>query len=198
MYLASLLARSSLSCFGVRPAACTSSSSGSEILPSGRTGTVRLIPALFHTVTSRRSSGPIVYPLVGTGGAARGRPGPSINANTATPATRRPPPPPPSPSPPSSEPPGETDVATESPALFPLQQWYGSMRAGRRSTPIVPGTPENFRNSRVRFLGAFGPTVRTPSSVGRSGLAQRLGFPAYGTRRYDTRPGAPSAADQRT
>src|SRR6266545_3240214 len=84
MYLASLLARSSLSCFGVRPAACTSSSSGSEILPSGRTGTVRLIPALFHTVTSRRSPGPIVYPLVGTGGAARGRPGPSISAATAT------------------------------------------------------------------------------------------------------------------
>src|SRR5437667_8053851 len=84
MYLANLLVRSSLSCLGVRPAACTSSSSGSEILPSGRTGTVRLIPVLFHTVTSRMSSAPMVYPLGGSGGAAREYPGPSTSAAIAT------------------------------------------------------------------------------------------------------------------
>src|SRR5439155_18690711 len=46
---------------GVTPAACTSLSSGSEILPSGRTGTVRLMAGLFHTAISSRSSGPIRY-----------------------------------------------------------------------------------------------------------------------------------------
>src|SRR2546425_7620503 len=46
---------------GVRPAACTSLSSGSEILPSGRTGMVRLMAGLFHTATSSTSSGPILY-----------------------------------------------------------------------------------------------------------------------------------------
>src|SRR2546428_304418 len=46
---------------GARPAACTSLSSGSEILPSGRTGMVRLMAVLFHTAISSRSSGPIRY-----------------------------------------------------------------------------------------------------------------------------------------
>src|SRR5436853_5514719 len=84
MNLASRLVRSALSCLGVTPAACTSSSSGREILPSGRTGTVRLRPALFHTVTSRMSSGPIVYSFVGAGGAARELPVPSPSAAAAT------------------------------------------------------------------------------------------------------------------
>jgi len=60
MYSASFFASASRSCIGVRPAACTSLRSGSEIFPSGRTGTARLMAVLFHTATSRRSSGPIL------------------------------------------------------------------------------------------------------------------------------------------
>jgi len=40
---------------------CTSLMSGSEILPSGRTGTVRLSVSFFHTETSSMSSAPIRY-----------------------------------------------------------------------------------------------------------------------------------------
>ena len=47
---------------GVRPAACTSLSRGSEILPSGRTGAVRLTASLLHTETCSTSSGPMRYP----------------------------------------------------------------------------------------------------------------------------------------
>ena len=39
------------SSWGVRPAAGTSFSSGSEIMPSGRTGTTRLKASLFQTET---------------------------------------------------------------------------------------------------------------------------------------------------
>ena len=44
---------------GVRPAACTSLTRGNEILPSGRTGTVRLMAVLFQTEISSTSSGPM-------------------------------------------------------------------------------------------------------------------------------------------
>src|SRR5882672_10342146 len=68
-YSASFFARPSRSCMGVRP---LSFRRGSEILPSGRTGTVRLIVVLFHTPISRTSSGPILYsPSIST---APGRP----------------------------------------------------------------------------------------------------------------------------
>src|SRR6185503_21388125 len=60
-YSASFLSRTLRSWFGVRPAAWTSLTSGSEIFPSGRTGTVRLIALLFHTEISSMSSGPIRY-----------------------------------------------------------------------------------------------------------------------------------------
>ena len=59
MYSTSFFAMMSRSCIGVRPAAWTSLSSGREILPSGRTGAVRLSAGLFHTEISSRSSGPI-------------------------------------------------------------------------------------------------------------------------------------------
>src|SRR5262245_35630666 len=61
MYSVSRLVSSSRSCIGVRPAAWTSFSSGSEIMPSGRTGAVRLSGGLFHTEISSRSSGPMRY-----------------------------------------------------------------------------------------------------------------------------------------
>ena len=44
------------SSIGVSPPACTSWTSGSEILPSGRTGTVRLKSVLLHTAISITSS----------------------------------------------------------------------------------------------------------------------------------------------
>jgi len=49
-------ARSSI---GVRPPTCTSLIKGSEMAPSGRTGTVRLTASFFHTEISITSSGPI-------------------------------------------------------------------------------------------------------------------------------------------
>ena len=49
-------ARSSI---GVRPLAWMSLIKGSEMAPSGRTGTVRLIASFFHTEISITSSGPI-------------------------------------------------------------------------------------------------------------------------------------------
>src|SRR5882724_2753234 len=61
IYSASFFVRSSRSCIGLRPATCKSLSSGSEILPSGRTGTARLRAALSDTAMSRTSSGPILY-----------------------------------------------------------------------------------------------------------------------------------------
>src|SRR5207249_2914604 len=64
---------------GVSPAACTSLISGRVILPSGRTGTVRLTVVLFQTAMSSTSSIPILYSgptatpaAVGAGAAAAG------------------------------------------------------------------------------------------------------------------------------
>ena len=51
----------SRSCIVVRPEACTSCRSGSEILPSGRTGTTRDSVSFFQTETCNTSSGPITY-----------------------------------------------------------------------------------------------------------------------------------------
>src|SRR5437867_4595832 len=62
MYSASRRVSSSRSSMGVRPAAWTSLSRGSEIFPSGRTGAVRLTASLLHTETWSTSSGPIRYP----------------------------------------------------------------------------------------------------------------------------------------
>ena len=62
MYSAKLFISRSRSSIGVRPAAFTSFKSGSEIMPSGRTGTVRLIASFFHTPIWSTSSGPIRYP----------------------------------------------------------------------------------------------------------------------------------------
>jgi hypothetical protein len=59
MYSTSLAMSEARSWDGVSAAACTSLSSGSEILPSGRTGTVRLTVVLFQTAMSRTSSMPI-------------------------------------------------------------------------------------------------------------------------------------------
>src|ERR1700682_2725885 len=51
----------SANCLGVRPAACTSSSKGREILPSGRTGKVAVRSFSFHTAMCSTSSGPMTY-----------------------------------------------------------------------------------------------------------------------------------------
>src|SRR6202165_4608822 len=51
----------SANCFGVRPAACTSSSKGRDILPSGRTGKEAVRSASFHTAMWSASSGPMTY-----------------------------------------------------------------------------------------------------------------------------------------
>ena len=61
MYSASFFARTSRSSSAVSPAACTSFSRGSEILPSGLTGTARLIGSFFQTEICSMSSGPIRY-----------------------------------------------------------------------------------------------------------------------------------------
>src|SRR5262245_3049283 len=70
------LVRWARSSAGVNPAACTSLTRGSEILPSGLTGTDRLIASLRQTEISSTSSGPIRYdspmplPAAGDGGVA--------------------------------------------------------------------------------------------------------------------------------
>src|ERR1700680_2011064 len=51
----------SANCLGVRPAACTSSSNGREILPSGRTGKEAVRSASLHTAMWSASSGPMTY-----------------------------------------------------------------------------------------------------------------------------------------
>src|SRR6266481_1408610 len=51
----------SANCLGVRPAACTSSSKGREILPSGRTGKEAVRSASLHTAMWSVSSGPMTY-----------------------------------------------------------------------------------------------------------------------------------------
>ena len=56
---ASAVVSFSRSCIAVRPAAWMSCSSGSEILPSGRTGTVRDNASFCHTETVSTSPGPI-------------------------------------------------------------------------------------------------------------------------------------------
>src|SRR5262245_39837774 len=61
MYSVSFSTMAARSSAGVRPAAWMSLSRGSEILPSGRTGVVRLMVVLFQTAMSRRSSGPMRY-----------------------------------------------------------------------------------------------------------------------------------------
>ena len=62
-YSVSAFVNVSRSCIGVRPAAITSFSSGREIFPSGRTGTVRVSSGLSHTAMSRTSSGPMTYAI---------------------------------------------------------------------------------------------------------------------------------------
>src|SRR5215813_8983132 len=56
---------------GLRPLARRSPTRGREILPSGRTTTLREISGSFHTFTARRSSGPIMYSSVAAGGTGR-------------------------------------------------------------------------------------------------------------------------------
>ena len=79
MYSTSLAMIEARSWDGVSPAACTSLISGRVILPSGRTGTVRLTVVLFQTAMSSTSSIPILYsgptgmpPVAGAGVAAAG------------------------------------------------------------------------------------------------------------------------------
>ena len=55
----SLSDRTTFSSAVVRPAACTSSTSGTVMRPSGRTGTVTESSGFFQTTTWIRSSGPI-------------------------------------------------------------------------------------------------------------------------------------------
>src|SRR6185436_19098536 len=59
MYSDSFVVSRSRSSVGVSPAATMSLTNGSETLPSGRTGTVRLSSTFFQTEMSRTSSGPI-------------------------------------------------------------------------------------------------------------------------------------------
>src|SRR5262244_3467603 len=61
MYSTSLAMIAARSWVGGSPAACTSLIRGRVILPSGRTGTVRLTVVLFHTAMSSTSSMPILY-----------------------------------------------------------------------------------------------------------------------------------------
>src|SRR5439155_16622871 len=95
MYSVSASVRWSRNSVGVRPAACTSFSRGSEIFPSGRTGTVRVISVLFHTATSRTSSGPITNcpgqrsACAGASCAAADRPASRTAATRATTPRRR-------------------------------------------------------------------------------------------------------------
>src|SRR5215467_13745480 len=58
---------SSCNCTGLRPPARISPARGREILPSGRTTTLREISGSFHTFTARRSSGPITYSSLAPG-----------------------------------------------------------------------------------------------------------------------------------
>src|SRR6185369_205447 len=48
-------------CIGVSPAACTAYNRGSEIFPSGRTGTGPVSSCSFQTLILSVSSGPITY-----------------------------------------------------------------------------------------------------------------------------------------
>ena len=59
MYLESAFSTSRASAVGVLPSAARSSTSGVEILPSGRTGTVIDSSGLRHTMMLTVSSGPI-------------------------------------------------------------------------------------------------------------------------------------------
>src|SRR5271155_1276433 len=61
LYFFSLSVSESASCLGVRPEACTSSTRGREIFPSGRTGRVAVISASLQTAMWSTSSGPITY-----------------------------------------------------------------------------------------------------------------------------------------
>ena len=76
-YSASTFSISRASCEGVLPTATMSSTSGVEILPSGRTGTVTDSSGLRQTNTCKVSPGPMMYSGVddgsgGTGAAAGG------------------------------------------------------------------------------------------------------------------------------
>src|SRR5512146_313764 len=61
MYFFSFTVRSCASWLGVLPDASISPSNGSDILPSGRTGTVLEKSGSFQTATLSMSSGPITY-----------------------------------------------------------------------------------------------------------------------------------------
>src|SRR5262249_55471754 len=61
MYFFNFSVTDSANCIGVRPAACTSSSNGIEIFPSGRTGSVAVRSGSFHTLMCSVSSAPITY-----------------------------------------------------------------------------------------------------------------------------------------
>src|SRR5476649_183446 len=60
-YSPSTFSTSRASCVGVLPTATISSTSGVEILPSGRTGTVDDSSALRQTNTCKLSPGPMMY-----------------------------------------------------------------------------------------------------------------------------------------
>src|SRR5262252_10093341 len=77
MYFAKRISYSRASAVGVLPIATTSSTSGIETRPSGRTGTVTVSSGLRHTKMFRLSPGPMRYSADGSddGGGAGGNSG---------------------------------------------------------------------------------------------------------------------------
>src|SRR5215469_6909238 len=72
MYFANRFSYSRASAVGVLPIATTSSTSGIETRPSGRTGTVTVSSGLRHTKIFRLSPGPIRYSAEGNEAAGGG------------------------------------------------------------------------------------------------------------------------------
>ena len=95
MYFARRCSYSRASAVGVLPIATTSSTSGIETRPSGRTGTVTVSSGLRHTKISRPSPGPIRYSAEGNeeaggaGGSSGAPPQPATARRTAAVIARK-------------------------------------------------------------------------------------------------------------
>src|SRR5260370_41979690 len=89
MYVASRCTNSRARVVGVLPIATTSSTSGIESLPSGRTGTVRVSSGLRQTKIFKLSPGPIRYSADGSddAGGAGGNGGAPPHAETESTVT---------------------------------------------------------------------------------------------------------------
>src|SRR5258708_9300574 len=163
------------SCIGVSPAACTSLSSGMEIIPSARTGNEFVRSGSFQTETKSVSSGPILYEAL-TCGMGGGAVGALAGVDCWVQASN-----------PLNKPPIPTSILALRFIIFSVflphcrQQGRGPWQGLRRSVLAVANLLEFVKQSLIADLQILGGSAAVPAGPGQRLQDQFLfGFPRCG------------------